>query len=90
MQLTAGPAASRVTLQDVQEAPASVLRGWALLIARIAFGAYALLSIAVLIAFNNTPDRAYLTEDLPGWPRHEVMIEGLRQFHIPLEFPAMV
>lgn len=52
------------------------------------FGAYALLSAVVLVAFNSAPDRRYLTEELPGWPRPEVTIEGLRQLNIPLDFPA--
>ncbi len=88
MQITANPAASRVTLLDAESAPVSVFRGPALLIARVVFAAYALLAVVVLVAFNHELDRTYLTEDLPGWPRHDVMIEGLRQLNIPLDLPA--
>lgn len=65
-----------------------ILRGRVLYAARILFVSYALLAAISLVWFNHSLDRSYLTEDTEGWPRHEVVVEGLRQLHLSQDFPA--
>lgn len=56
--------------------------------ARAAFLVFALAAIVDLVVQNRSLDQGYLTTDTAAWPRHEVLVAGLRQMHLPLSFPA--
>jgi signal transduction histidine kinase len=64
------------------------LRGWVLRAAQVAFLAFAVAALADLFVTYHSLDRSYLTSDTAAWPRHEVLVAGLQQMHLPLSFPG--